>query len=171
MTAPILKLSGKDEGISVTVESILSGADSPEKVYNCIINIFPDFKMDSEITHPELGGAENQTLKDHDLSIRGFLMLLHKQQILDTALDSMSRNLSSDNTEFEILRQAAISGKISFNIPGEKPLGGLITIRLEGNNLKDWIEAATWHKGRDSIPRSVNDELSMDHLGEATTWI
>ena len=100
-----------------------------------------------------------------------FLILLHKQQILDTALDSMSRNLSSGDTEFQILRQAAISAKIAFNIPGENPLGGLITIRLKGKNLQDWIEAATWHKGRDSIPRSINDELAMDKSGEATTWI
>jgi predicted RNA binding protein with dsRBD fold (UPF0201 family) len=110
-------------------------------------------------------------MKDQDLSMNEFLLLLHKQQILDTALDSMSRELSSDKTHFEILRQAAISGKIAFNIPGEKPLGGLIKISLEGNNLKDWIEAATWHKGRDSIPRSIDDELAMDKSGEATTWI
>jgi predicted RNA binding protein with dsRBD fold (UPF0201 family) len=100
-----------------------------------------------------------------------FLMLLHKQQILDTALDSMSRELSAEQTYFQILRQAALSGKIAFNLPGEKPLGGLITIRLEGKNLKDWIEAATWHKGRDSIPRSIDDEMAMDDSGEATTWI
>ena len=171
MTGPILKLSGKDEGIVVIVESRLSGADSPQKVTDCIMNLFPDFNNDSQLIHPELGKAEEQIIRDENLSMNDFLTLLHKQQILDTALDSMSRELSSGKTEFEILRQAAMSGKISFNIPGEKPLGGLITIKLEGNNLKDWIEAATWHKGRDSIPRSVNDELAMDNLGDATTWI
>ena len=128
MTGPILKLSGKDEGILVTVESILSGADSPEKVTQCIKNIFPDFNNESQLNHPELGFAENQIIRDENLSMNEFLILLHKQQILDTALDSMSRNLSLDNTEFEILRQAAISAKIAFNIPGENPLGGLIII-------------------------------------------
>ena len=171
MTGPILKLNGKDEGIEATVETTLSGADSPEKVTECINNIFPDFNTKGKLCNPELGNAEDQTLVDKNLSMNEFLLLLHKQQILDTALDSMSRNLNSEYTEFDILRQAAISGKIAFNIPGEKPLGGLITIRLNGKNLKDWIEAATWHKGRDSIPRSVNDELAMDKSGEATTWI
>ena len=171
MTGPILKLSGKDEGIQVTVESILSGADSPEKVTECIQKIFPEFNDESRLKHPELGAAENQIIRDENLSMNEFLILLHKQQILDTALDSMSRNLSSGDTEFQILRQAAISAKIAFNIPGENPLGGLITIRLKGKNLQDWIEAATWHKGRDSIPRSINDELAMDKSGEATTWI
>lgn len=171
MSGPILKLNGKDEGIIVTVESRISGADSPKKVAESITNLFPDFNCESQFTHPELGNAETQIMRDQDLSMNEFLLLLHKQQILDTALDSMSRELSSDKTQFEILRQAAISGKIAFNIPGEKPLGGLIQISLEGNNLKDWIEAATWHKGRDSIPRSINDELAMDKSGEATTWI
>jgi len=171
MAGPILKLNGKDEGIEVTVESILSGADSPEKVADCITNIFPGFNKGSQLNHPELGNANQQIIRDENLSINEFLMLLHKQQILDTALDYMSRELSSNKTKFEILRQAAMTGKISFNIPGEKPLGGLITIRLEGKNLKDWIEAATWHKGRDSIPRSINDELAMHDSGEASTWI
>ena len=70
-----------------------------------------------------------------------------------------------------VMSQWRCNTKIAFNIPGENPLGGLITIRLKGKNLQDWIEAATWHKGRDSIPRSINDELAMDKSGEATTWI
>ena len=98
MTGPILKLSGKDEGIQVTVESILSGADSPEKVTECIQKIFPEFNDESQLKHPELGAAENQIIRDENLSMNEFLILLHKQQILDTALDSMSRNLSSGDT-------------------------------------------------------------------------
>ena len=171
MAGPILKLTGKDEGIAVTVESLLTGADSPKKVADCIIKIFPEFNCSTPLSHPELGLAKEQIIRDDNLSMNEFLMLLHKQQILDTALDSMSRELSAEQTYFQILRQAALSGKIAFNLPGEKPLGGLITIRLEGKNLKDCIEAATWHKGRDSIPRSIDDEMAMDDSGEATTWI
>ena len=171
MADPILKLTGKNEGIVVTVESLLSGADSPTKVADCITKIFPEFNCSTQLNHPELGLAEEQVIRDENLSMNEFLMLLHKQQILDTALDSMSRELSAEQTHFQILRQAALSGKIAFNIPGEKPLGGVITIKLQGKNLKDWIEAATWHKGRDSIPRSVDDEMAMDDSGEASTWI
>ena len=42
-----------------------------------------------------------------------------------------------------------------------KPTGGLITIEIEGDNLGDWLEAATWHSGRENIPRRIGDEFSM----------
>jgi hypothetical protein len=55
MTEPILKLNAKDEGISVSVESLLSGADSPEKVLISIRNIFPEFDTKEVFNHPKLG--------------------------------------------------------------------------------------------------------------------
>ncbi len=171
MTGPILKLSGKAEGITVSLETTLSGADVPEKVYASITNLFPNFPIDENLANPELGSAKEQLIVSSNLSMTTFLEQLHKQRILDTALDSMSLNLESDRCFFYISRQAALSGKISFDIPGEVPLGGSLKIKLEGLNLKDWIEAATWHSGRDSIPRSINDERSMDESGESSTWI
>jgi predicted RNA binding protein with dsRBD fold (UPF0201 family) len=136
-----------------------------------IRNIFPEFDTKEVFNHPKLGETKEQLIKDSNVSMKHFLHLLHRQQILDTALDSMSRNIKDNTTEFQILRQSALSGKISFNIPNERPLGGLITIKLSGESLNDWVEAATWHKGRDTMPRSVNDERAMDKSGEATTWI
>ena len=171
MTEPILKLNARDEGITVIVKTLLSGADSPEKVLNSIRNIFPDFTPKKQCKEPKLGDTKNQIMEDSNISLNHFLNLLHKQKILDTALDAMSRNLDQNKSEFQILRQAAVSEKISFNIPNEKPLGGTITVKLNGENLKDWCEAATWHKGRDTIPRSIDDERGMDHSGEASTWI
>ncbi len=171
MTGPILKLNGIDEGILVSLETKLSGADLPERVYKCIANLFPSFAIDESLTIPSLGDAKEQWINSSNLSMATFLEQLHKQRILDTALDSMSQNLKSNQCHFQISRQAALSGKISFNIPGEEPLGGSIKISLKGDNLKDWIEAATWHSGRDSIPRSINDERSMSESGESSIWI
>ncbi|MBR95584.1 MAG: hypothetical protein CMA81_02040 [Euryarchaeota archaeon] len=171
MTGPILKLNGIDEGILVSLETKLSGADLPERVYKCITNLFPNFSIDESLTIPSLGAAKEQIINSSNLSMATFLEQLHKQRILDTALDSMSQNLKSDESHFHISRQAALSGKISFNLPGEFPLGGSIKITLKGDNLEDWIEAATWHSGRDSIPRSINDERSMSESGESSIWI
>mgnify|MGYP001163877331 FL=1 len=171
MTGPMLKLNGRDEGITVSLETKLSGADLPEKVFTSITNLFPNFPIDDDLLNPELGNAKDQLIHSSNLSIDIFLQQLHKQKILDTALDSMSLNLDSEECYFYISRQAALSGKVSFNIPGEFPLGGTIKITLRGSNLKDWIEAATWHSGRDSMPRSINDERSMSKSGEASTWI
>ena len=133
MSGPMLKLNGRDEGIIVSLETKLSGADLPEKVFTSITNLFPNFTIDNNLSNPELGNAKDQLIHSSNLSIDIFLQQLHKQKILDTALDSMSLNLDSNECYFHISRQAALSGKISFNIPGEFPLGGTMKITLQGN--------------------------------------
>ena len=88
-----------------------------------------------------------------------FLEVIHNQFILDTALDYMSANLDENGTVFHISRQAAWLGS-RFPTSRRNPLGGLITIEIEGDNLGDWLEAATWHSGRENIP----EELVMSFL-------
>ena len=96
--------------------------------------------------------------------------MIRKQAILDPALDVLSMNLKDNYTSFQILRQAAIAGKIAFNLTEKNPLGGVIEVELTGDDLETWIEAATWHKGRDTVPRKINDERTMENDGEASTW-
>ena len=79
-------------------------------------------------------------------------------------------NLDDNTTSFQILRQAAIAGKVAFNLTEQNPLGGVIEITLSGDDLETWIEAATWHKGRDTVPRRINDDRKMQIDGEASTW-
>ena len=83
----------------------------------------------------------------------------------------MSLLLENNQTKFRLSRQAAIVGKVAFPLPNEEPLGGVITVTLNGEHLSDWLVAATWHKGRDVIPRSIADESAMDSDGDAVTWI
>ena len=82
----------------------------------------------------------------------------------------MSKKLGPEGTTFAISRQAALVGKVSFPLPNESPLGGEIIIQLIGNDVKDWLEAATWHEGRDNVPRRVGDDLSMDANADSVTW-
>ena len=112
-----------------------------------------------------------QIWQNNKISINNFLQMIHKQAILDTALDVMSMNLENDKTYFEILRQASIVGKIAFNINTNIPLGGVISVELSGAGLPEWLEAATWHKGRDSIPKKIDDERTMEDDGEPSNWI
>ena len=83
----------------------------------------------------------------------------------------MTVHFDGQKTRFHLLRQAAIAGKVAFPLPNEQPLGGVITITLEGEHLGDWLEAATWHKGRDIAPRSIKDDNAMGEDGEAATWL
>tara|TARA_B100000614_G_scaffold29855_1_gene23285 strand:- start:305 stop:811 length:507 start_codon:yes stop_codon:yes gene_type:complete len=164
-----LFLSGIGEGFSVVVSTIISGADIPELVLESVMQIFPDFqsKLPEKATFPS---SSNEIIACDRVPLDTFLLKLHNQRILDTALDCMSLNLDTSGTVFHISRQAALAGKVAFAIDDKEPLGGVITIEIGGEGLEDWLEAATWHEGRDYIPRKVRDDLSMDASGEPTAW-
>ena len=164
-----LKLTGTGEGYSVLVSTTLAGADEPELVLDAVMTLFPDFTCGIP-EKPRFPTEQDDTLASEGVSLDVFLAAIHKQYILDTALDHMSTNLDTSGTIFHISRQAAMVGKVAFPLRGESPLGGLITIEIGGENLEDWLEAATWHGGREDIPRKVGDELTMDDKGEAVTW-
>ena len=150
MTESKILLNGVDEGIKIVISSLVTGAESPSMVLESIQNVFPDFVSELVTEEPTFGSPVN---------------VLFKQ-----ALDMMSINLDDNHTYFEILRQASIANKIAFNLDGQNPLGGVIKIELSGEDLPAWIEAATWHKGRDVVPRKVNDERMMNVDGDASTW-
>lgn len=171
MAAPLLKLTGVGEGIEICVETILKGADSPAKISEAILQIFPLFPIEQKFSEPTLGNGSNYHWKASKVDLSHFLKLLHQQRILDTALDAMSKNLKDGKSVFHLSRQAAMVGKVAFPLPDEIPLGGTITITLASAELGDWLEAATWHPGRDKVPRTIGDEKTMAKDGEAATWL
>ncbi len=166
-----LRLTGTGEGFSTTVRTVLSGADSPQRVMDALHHIFPDAVVDELPEEPTFGRASGATWSFDDLSLATFLNQLHEQRILDTALDAMSLNMQEESTTFQIGRLAAVVGKIAFPIPGDRPLGGVFEITIVGKGLTDWLQAATWHPGRSQVPRQINDEHSMEQDGESSTWV
>ena len=78
-------------------------------------------------------------------------------------------NLQGDSTHFQLSRQAAFVGKVAFVVE-EVPLGGVMKVSLQGEDLGLWLEQATWHEGRNNIPRSLGDDLSMDEDGTPVEW-
>ncbi len=171
MQEPMLRLNGVNENLRIVIETELRGADSPEKVRESLLTLFPEFPEQGDIEHPTLGNAIHETWTGEQVSLQTFLKLLHEQRILDTALDAMTIAFDGTKTTFDLLRQAAIVGKIAFPLDEEQPFGGVISVTLEGEHLRDWLEAATWHKGRDVAPRSIKDDLAMTDDGESVTWI
>jgi len=171
MDKPLVKLNGVNEGITVHIQTVLEGADDPNKVADAVHALFPEFPLPGEVVEPEFGAASNHVWEAEHVSLGHFLSMLHTQRILDTSLDAMGRHRNGDTTVFKMARQAALSSKVAFPLPGEAPLGGVIQVTLTSPNLMDWLHAATWHKGRDSVPRSLDDERSMAKDGEASTWV
>ncbi|MDA9117155.1 hypothetical protein N9J16_00235 [Candidatus Poseidoniaceae archaeon] len=171
MDNPMIKLNGINEGVSILIETHLEGADDPNKVADAVHALFPAFPLPKDANHPSFQRASNAVWTAQDLPIDHFLAMLHTQRILDTALDAMGRNHEGKSTQFSLSRQAALAAKVAFPLPGEVPLGGVITVKLSSPNLLDWLHAATWHKGRDHVPRTINDERAMAKDGEANTWV
>ena len=164
-----LNLTGVGEGLSVSVTSILTGADQPQKVLTSIQNLFPSFTctLPDDAAFP----VEREiSLASENIKLDTFLNRINDQKTLDTALDAMSFHLENDSTIFHISRQAALANKVAFPLPDDSPLGGLITVEISGIDLADWLEAATWHSGRETIPRQIGDEYGMDEDGDAVTW-
>ena len=85
-------------------------------------------------------------------------------------MDAMSANLSEDKSWFLLSRQAAIANKISFCLTNENVLGGTFFVELYGLELSGWIENATWHRGREIIPRRIGDEQAMNSDGTPVQW-
>ncbi|MDP6857206.1 MAG: hypothetical protein QGH13_06720, partial [Candidatus Thalassarchaeaceae archaeon] len=102
-------------------------------------------------------------------SLDNLISILRENRVLDTALDAMAMRADEEGTIFSLSRQSASIGKASFVLE-ESPLGGTMEISLNGRDIVLWLEQATWHKGRDIVPREVGDELSMTETGEAAEW-
>ena len=133
------------------------------------MKLFPDFTCGLP-EQPSFPSEQDDVLAADGVSLSTFLDAIHNQSILDTSLDFMSAHLDGEGTIFHISRQAAMEGKVAFPLPDDNPLGGVITIEIGGENLGDWLEAATWHSGRENIPRRIGDEFTMNPDGESATW-
>ena len=110
--------------------------EDPEKVRLSLLNIFPS----AEVSEVE-GGLEAVT---DDLS--RFKELLRNHKILDSARAVMLRGLLDDTTTFQLNKQAALVGKVSFS-EGRPPLGS-IEVTISGEDMPALID--------DVAPRTVD---------------
>ena len=165
---------GIGQVINVEVSTYLGPGENYARVLQAVQNFFPEFPKQKIPENDEFpSNRERMTLSASGLSITKLLDVAAEQRVLDTALDSMSQSekMTEGETQFSISRQAAYAGKLSFAVFDGHQLGGVIVIKLEGEDLFTWIEEATWHPGRDEIPRTIGDDLSMSQDGTPITWI
>lgn len=121
-----------------------------EKVVSAIEKIFPGLIMDIR---------EDRILAyDGPESLQTFHKLLRSQQILDTARSVMLGSLVGDSVQFQLNKQAAFMGKVSFP-PEEEPLGSVHVKITGGRRVIDWLAPQT-EKG---VPIK---EIELDELIE-----
>ena len=89
-------------------------------------------------------------------AIENFRKLLREQRILDTARSVMFEGKIGNKIQFNLNKQAAFMGKLSFP-PEEEPLGS-IHVQISGNDaVIDWL-----------APRTINGkpirEMNLDEV-------
>ena len=163
-----LTYNGRNEGIEITLRTELRPGDDVNNIKSAIQALFPNAEV-GEFEIETFPTTRYRSVECKHLSFEVFLEQIRKQAILDTAMDAMGTRLDGQTTTFRISRLAAFAGKVSFSHE-DTPLGGCFDIELSGMGLGDWIEACTWHSGRQNVPRQLHDESSMEPSGDVSTW-
>ncbi|MBN28719.1 MAG: hypothetical protein CMB33_02450 [Euryarchaeota archaeon] len=154
----------------IQVSTIVRSHDDPDKVFDSIRSIFPGWSPDSTLEKSDFPiSRDSEKISGNVDSIDNLLSILRENRVLDTALDAMAMEADEEGAVFRLSRQSASIGKASFVLK-ENPLGGTMEVSLTGRDIVLWLEQATWHTGRDIVPREVGDELAMSGTGEASEW-
>jgi len=120
--------------IEVSICSSVRPTERLEKVVAAIENIFPGLIMDIRTDWIEAYNGPDALKTLHEL--------LRRQQILDTARSVMLRGLVGETIQFQMSKQAALMGFVSFP-PEEEPLGSLHVQITGGQRVIDWLAPET----------------------------
>ena len=120
--------------IEVTICSSVRPTERVEKVVSAIENIFPGLIMDIRADKIEAYNGPDSLKTLHEL--------LRKQKILDTARKVMLRGLVGNSTTFQLSKQAALMGVVSFP-PEEEALGSLHVQITGGESVINWLAPET----------------------------
>ena len=122
---------------SVTVSCAVFPSESPEKVRRAVLNIFPDAVIEM------IDNTINATA-----SMEHFGEQIRRQKILDTARSVLIKGRNGERSRFNLNKQAAYAGKISFT--EERTVLGTIKVTLEAEDITSFIEMLA--------PRTENGE-------------
>jgi len=154
----------------ILVSTVVRSHDDPNKVVDSVRSIFPEWSPKRTLEKSDFPlRRDSEEISGKVDSLDNLLAILRDNRVLDTALDAMAMQADEEGTVFRLSRQSASIGKVSFVLEGS-PLGGTMEISLTGRDIVIWLEQATWHNGRDIVPREVGDELAMTEDGEASEW-
>ena len=154
----------------ILVSTVVRSHDDPNKVVDSVRSIFPEWSPKRTLEKSDFPlRRDSEEISGNVDSLDNLLSILRDTRVLDTALDAMAMQADEEGTVFSLSRQSASIGKVSFVLEGN-PLGGTMEVSLTGRDIVIWLEQATWHNGRDIVPREVGDELAMTEDGEASEW-
>ena len=125
--------------LTAIATAVLFPTEDRERVRQGILNIFPC----AEVTETD------DVIRAVTDDLSRFKELLRNHRILDSARAVMLRGMAGDRTDFQLNKQAALVGKVSF-AEGRPPLGP-IEVSISADDLEALID--------DVAPRTVNGEI------------
>src|SRR5271157_3935397 len=126
------------ESIVTTLSALVFPTEPEEKVRHAIENIFPGARLQMIKQKGYVDRLEGSA------GLERLHELLREKRILDTARSAMFKGLKSHEISFELNKQAAFMGELSF-LDYEMPLGGIyVTIHYEdAMRIVDWLAPET----------------------------
>lgn len=112
----------------VTIAARCYPTEDPAKVEKAILNLFPGSEVD----------RSSDVIVAKTSRLERFKELIRNHRILDATRAVMLRGVQGRRTSFELNKQAALSGKVSF-LQGKAALGG-IQVDIEDADLESLIE-------------------------------
>lgn len=125
------------------VEAEIRPTEDPQRVLTATRNLVPEENAKAEVV------AAQRIVKiesDNVASLRRLHFLLRKERILDAARKSLLGGIGANRLEFNLNKQAAYAGRVSFSSStGESPLGPIrFLIEYESPmSLIDWLAPKT----------------------------
>jgi len=103
-------------------------SEDPEKVRQAVLNVFPGIELN----------ADDGTISGETDSLEHFSAQIRRQRILDTARSVLMKGRRKDRTVFNMNKQAAFAGKISF--AEERTILGTINVTILSDDITAFIE-------------------------------
>lgn len=125
--------------VEVEASARLYPTEDAERVRRCLLNVFPEAVLEE--------GEGTIVAKTGDLS--RFKEIIRNHRILDSTRAVMVRGMTEGGIAFQMNKQAAFVGKISF-VEGNAPLGHIEVI-IRGDDLEALIDNVA--------PRTVDGEI------------
>ena len=125
--------------VKVIANASVFPTEDGERVGRCLLNLFPEAELLEE------GGR----IVANTENLSRFKEIIRNHRILDSTRAVMLRGLSENGIVFQINKQAAFVGKVSF-VEGNAPLGH-IDVVISGEGLEAAID--------DIAPGTINGEV------------
>jgi len=113
--------------------------EDAERVRRCLLNIFPEAVLEED----------EGTIWARTDDLSRFKEIIRNHRILDSTRAVMLRGMTVDGITFQMNKQAAFVGKISF-VEGNAPLGH-IEVTIKGDALEALIDGVA--------PRTIDGEI------------